>query len=110
MFHVTNGIRQGGILSPYLFNIVMDDLSKRLNETKVGCQAGGILITHLTYADDMVLIAPSARALQKLLDICGNFARKMISTYKFEHVLSVCVCVCVCVCNVLVVRKLLLHY
>ena len=27
-FSVTNGVRQGGILSPYLFCVYMDDLSK----------------------------------------------------------------------------------
>ncbi len=30
-FHVTNGVRQGGILSPFLFNVYMDELSNRLN-------------------------------------------------------------------------------
>ena len=39
-FNVTNGIRQGGILSPYLFNLVMDGLSVKLNESKVGCLIG----------------------------------------------------------------------
>ena len=29
-FKVTNGVRQGGILSPYLFNVYVDKLSEQL--------------------------------------------------------------------------------
>ncbi len=32
-FGVGNGVRQGGILSPYLFNVYMDGLSDSLNES-----------------------------------------------------------------------------
>ena len=38
-FSVTNGVRQGGILSPYLFCVYMDDLSKKLG----GCPFNGPL-------------------------------------------------------------------
>ena len=43
-FHVNNGVRQGGILSPYLFNVYMDDLSQSLNCCKTGCLSGEIMI------------------------------------------------------------------
>ena len=69
-FSVSNGIRQGGILSPLMYNIYTDDLNMKLNECKVGCQMGGVFINHLSYADDMVLLAPSAKALQQLIDTC----------------------------------------
>ena len=35
-FKVTNGVRQGGILSPQLFNIYIDGLSDILNKSSVG--------------------------------------------------------------------------
>ena len=31
VFTVSNGVRQGGVLSPYLFNVYMDGLSEMLN-------------------------------------------------------------------------------
>ena len=32
-----------------------------------------MIINHLMYADDLVLISPSTAGLQKLLDICQRF-------------------------------------
>ena len=35
-FLVGNGVKQGGIISPILFNIYMDDLSMHLNSSGIG--------------------------------------------------------------------------
>ena len=35
-FSVTNGMRQGRILSPYLLCVYMDDLSNKLNNVNAG--------------------------------------------------------------------------
>ena len=69
-FTVSNGVRQGGILSPMLFNVYVDDLSGELNSKNVGVKYNGVIINHLMYADDLVLFAPSSAGLSKLLRIC----------------------------------------
>jgi len=90
-FSVCNGVRQGGILSPQLFNIYINDLSDVLNSSKVGCIMNGTICNHLCYADDMVLIAPSASALQFLLNLCDNYALSHDIIYNITK--SVCMCI-----------------
>ena len=80
-FSASNGVRQGGILSPLFFNVYMDDLSTILNVSKVGCIMNGVNYNHLMYADDLVLLAPSGRALQTLLKTCDMFAADNDITY-----------------------------
>ena len=72
-FHIGNGVKQGGILSPLLFNIYMDDLSLQLHRQSIGRSVGGTVVNHMLYADDIVLFAPSAKGLQKLLDISHTY-------------------------------------
>ena len=68
-FLVTNGVKQGGILSPMLFNVYMNDLSIKLNQSGIGGVIEGHLINHLFYADDLCLISLSSAGMQKLLDM-----------------------------------------
>ena len=73
-FHVKNGVRQGGILSPYLFTIYVNDLSKKLNTSMVGLHMCNICINHIFYADDLCIMSSSPAGLQMLLNICASYA------------------------------------
>ena len=62
-FRFSNSTRQGGVLSPYLFSRYIRELLCELAEANAGCNIGGMYVNVLAYADDIVLCAPSWRAL-----------------------------------------------
>ena len=61
------GLRQGCALSPILFVIFMDRISRR-SQGGVGVRLGELRVESLLFADDLVLMAPSVRDLQLSLD------------------------------------------
>ena len=70
-FNVTNGVRQGGVLSPQLFNVYINGLSDILNKSTIGGSLAGKRINHLLYADDLCIVSLSSAGLQHLLSICA---------------------------------------
>ena len=74
-FSIINGVRQGGILSPQLIAIYMDDSSVCLTQCKAGCHLNETVTNHVMYTDDICLMAPSAIALQKMLNLCYEFSQ-----------------------------------
>ena len=73
-FGVSNGVRQGGVLSPILFSIYLDTLLLNLEHLGFGCHWGMGFAGAFAYADDVVLLAPSASALRMMLSCCEQFA------------------------------------
>ena len=63
---IKRGVRQGGVLSAFLFCIYVDDILKSLAELGVGCKLGINNMNIQAYADDMVLLSPSPCGLRKL--------------------------------------------
>ena len=61
-------------LNYFLFSIYMDDLSKMLNDSGMGCYVDNVFVNHVFYADDLCLMAPCAIALQQLINICHRYS------------------------------------
>ena len=74
-FQIMAGVRQGGILSPDFYCLYVDDLITKLQQLNVGCHVKGVFTAALLYADDMTLLSPSLRGLQKLLNVCERYCR-----------------------------------
>jgi hypothetical protein len=85
MFSVFNGVRHGGLLSPFLFRAYIRVLLQRVSSSHIGCYVNGMRTNILAYADDIVLIAPSWRAMQELLnlfDLCSCDIHMSVNTMK----------------------------
>ena len=55
--NIKRGVRQGSVLSALLFNAVFEDVFRQLNWDGIGFNINGRKLTHLRYADDVVLSA-----------------------------------------------------
>ena len=74
---IENGVRQGGVLSGLLFSAYIDSMLEKIAKLKIGCRLGLISSNIIAYADDIVLLAPSARGLQILINEAHNEALKL---------------------------------
>ena len=67
-FNICNGVRQGGVLSSLFFNVYIDSILNEISRMKYGCKLGMTNSNIIAYADDIVLLSPSATGLQILID------------------------------------------
>ena len=72
----TNGVKQGGVLSPILFNLYIDELLISLRESGLGCKIGNSYYGVFGYADDVIILSPTNKGLQSMINICYNFGKQ----------------------------------
>ena len=75
-FSVSNGVKQGGIISPILYCIYIDDLLLKLKNSGNGCTMGYNYCGALGYADDLILLSPTVSSMKMMLGICETYAKK----------------------------------
>ena len=71
---MSNGVKQGGVLSAILFTLYLEKLLIRLKNSIIGCSINGCYTGALSYADNITLSCPSIRDLNRMLEICNSFA------------------------------------
>jgi len=74
VFNIKCGVRQGGILSPFLFSVYIDGLIDSLRQSNNGIFIGNVFIGCILYADDIVLLSCTCSGLQKLVNICVAYS------------------------------------
>src|SRR5678815_1052757 len=81
-FSINSGVRQGCVMSPWLFNVYMDGVMK---EFEVGVAGDGVRmmkngrewrVPHLLNADDLVLCGESEESLRGLVERFGRVCKR----------------------------------
>ena len=73
-FSMTNGVRQGAVLSAIVYCFYCENLFALLKQRRSGCWVQGSYHGIFGYSDDNWLLAPSLNALQDMLHTCEQYA------------------------------------
>ena len=76
VFSMTNGVRQGAVLSGFAYCFYMNGLFEILRKNRSGCWVNGTFFGIIGYSDDSLLLAPSLESLQSMLLLCQNYAKE----------------------------------
>ena len=86
---MSNGVKQGGVISAQLFTVYIDKLLLDLKHSGYGFQLRDTFTGVLPYADDITLICPSLRGMNCMLKICSDFAENFSLTFNSNK--SMCI-------------------
>ena len=70
---INRGKKQGGLTSPFTFNLFYEELIENLNQNSCGITVAGANYNALSYADDILLFSLTSVGLQKLINIANRY-------------------------------------
>ena len=68
-WRIIRGVRQGGVLSAYFFNVYINSILEKISCNENGCRIGITKRNIQAYADDVVIFCPTPGGLQELINI-----------------------------------------
>ena len=75
-FRYEKGVQQGNPLSPLLFNLFINDIFQAMKNDNMVTIDNENYFNTLMYADDLIILAPTHRALQRSLDGLYSYCEK----------------------------------
>jgi len=75
VFSVDCGVRQGGVLSPYLFALYIDSIVDRVRNSRIGCYLKGLCMSVLLYTYPYFVFA-----MLWWIKLCVNVSRLLTLT------------------------------
>ena len=80
-FYVKQSVRQGGVLSPWLYLLYLNDMLVELRSVPEALRIGNLKLNYVAQADDVTILSLTPKGLQHLLDIVYAYSRK----WHFKH-------------------------
>jgi len=68
-FKVGSGVRQGDVLSSYLFALYRSDIIDDVKVSGYGIYIGSVFLRCILYADDVLLLFESCTGLQHIVNV-----------------------------------------
>jgi hypothetical protein len=85
-FPLRRGVKQGGVLSPWLYSMYINGVLRKLRRKGLGVSLAGRWAGALVYADDIMLLARSRAELQLMVDVVVKYGAK----WRFELAAAKC--------------------
>jgi hypothetical protein len=77
-FDIETGVKQGGHLSSFEYNALVDELIQNIIDMEIGAHIGVINVSIIVYADDILIICPRSKHLQMILVRCEEYGKKWL--------------------------------
>lgn len=75
--NLNKGVRQGDPISPKLFTAAIEKVFKQLNWDEKGMKIDGAYLSHLRFADDIILTSTNIEELKTMIEELNNLSKQI---------------------------------